>query len=137
MSGELVVDASVAVKWFITEDDSAVAAALAGSGSTFIAPDLILAELASVAAKRVRRGDIAEALGRLIVSDGPKMFDSLVPVSRLVEGAFATASATRVSLYDALYLTLAKQRGTLVVTADARLIVDARAAGLEALVREL
>ena len=40
----VVVDASVAVKWLLAEQDSPLALALAASGEDFLAPDLVLAE---------------------------------------------------------------------------------------------
>ena len=54
----LVVDASVAVKWFLPEAQSDAARALLGSGHDLIAPELVYAELGIALVKRVRKGEI-------------------------------------------------------------------------------
>ena len=58
-----VVDASVAVKWFVDEAHSATARAVLASGQPLIAPDLIVPETCNTAWKKVRRGDISREQG--------------------------------------------------------------------------
>jgi predicted nucleic acid-binding protein len=53
----IVVDASVAVKWFIHEPDRPAARRLLVPQSRLIAPDLIVAEVASAMWKRVVAGE--------------------------------------------------------------------------------
>ena len=53
-----VIDASVACKWFFNETLSAEARRLAASDATFVAPDMILAECANAAWRRVRDGTV-------------------------------------------------------------------------------
>jgi len=50
----LVVDASVVIKWYITESDSAIAETLLDAEETFLVPDLLFAECASILTKLVR-----------------------------------------------------------------------------------
>lgn len=52
----LVVDASVAFKWFVAETGSAEARALLGMGAPLEAPELLLAEVANAVWKMERRG---------------------------------------------------------------------------------
>jgi predicted nucleic acid-binding protein len=52
----LVIDASVALKWFIDEDGSDRAAALLDGKELLIAPDLIVAEVCNAGWKAVRAG---------------------------------------------------------------------------------
>jgi predicted nucleic acid-binding protein len=49
----LVVDASVACKWFVEEDGSQAAEALLDSGSTLLAPDLLVPEVCNVAGSSI------------------------------------------------------------------------------------
>ena len=46
---KLVVDASVAIKWMIEEQDSALADRLLDGAHDFLAPELIVAEVISAA----------------------------------------------------------------------------------------
>ena len=66
----MVIDASVAFKWLVEEDDSALAIGLLGH-EDLLAPGLILAEVGNALWKRILRGEMndpvgaAEMLGRL------------------------------------------------------------------------
>ena len=53
-----VVDASVAVKWLVTEPLSDEAATLLDSGVTLLAPDLLFAEVASALSAKCRQGEM-------------------------------------------------------------------------------
>ena len=89
-----VVDASVAVKWLVTEAFSAEATRLLDAGLTLIAPELLFAEAANALWAICRRGDIASASRLAIDLDHP--------------------------VYDCFYLALAVQEQYPVVTADRR-----------------
>ncbi len=117
----VVVDASVALKWFLPEPDSVLAEALLRRADTLLAPTLIVSEVCNAAWKRFRRGEttarqlqwVAERItgvGMLLISDEALA----VP---------ATAIARRLDhpVYDCLYLALADERGAMLVTADRRL----------------
>ena len=54
-----VVDASVAVKWFVEEVRSTAARTVLSSGAPIIAPDLIIPETCNTAWKKVRRAEIS------------------------------------------------------------------------------
>ncbi len=114
----LVVDASVACKWFFEEDLSSEALLLARSDAAFSAPDLILAECANAAWRRVRSATIPRAQARAFLSSLPHWFEALVPSARLHEAAFEMACVLGHPIYDCLYLALAQDDGTRMVTAD-------------------
>jgi predicted nucleic acid-binding protein len=135
MSDEVVVDASVAAKLFITEDGSDAARALAGSDARFIAPDLVLVELANVAVKRLRRGDISRDLAEHMIATARSLFRYLAPAAGLTSRAFELATGHGVSTYDAMYVALAEARGCDLVSSDLRLVARASAAGLPVAVR--
>jgi predicted nucleic acid-binding protein len=56
----LVIDASIAVKWVIEEDSTAKALALRQKAK-LMAPDLLVAECASIFWKKVQRGELLKA----------------------------------------------------------------------------
>jgi predicted nucleic acid-binding protein len=50
-----IIDASVALKWFLKEDGRSDAVALLGSNISLVAPDLIFSEFANVIWQKARR----------------------------------------------------------------------------------
>ncbi len=73
----IVVDASVAVKWFVLEANSEHARRLLDSDATLVAPDLIVAEIATVMWKRQRVGDISPEQATEAVATLPVIFGEL------------------------------------------------------------
>jgi predicted nucleic acid-binding protein len=135
MHAECVLDASVAGAIFFNEIGSPDARALARSGIVFLAPDLLAVEIASIASKKVRRGEIPRDHGELAVRRVGALVSEMAAPGPFTVRAFELASAHGFSAYDALYLALAEARGTHVVTADAKLSRRAEEAGLAALVK--
>jgi predicted nucleic acid-binding protein len=118
----LIVDASVACKWFIAEADSDGAEALLTRDSALLAPDLIVPEVCNVACLKLRRGEITAAQAAAMVESLPDLLDELVPSVQLAARAFAIASSLAHPAYDCFYLALAELRDTRLVTADRRLV---------------
>ena len=114
----LVIDASVACKWFLEEPLSTEARALAETGEAFSAPDLILVECANAAWRRVSGETVPRAQAEAFISALPHWFDSLVPAARLHVRAFEMACALDHPVYDCQYLALAEDEETRLVTAD-------------------
>lgn len=114
----MVIDASVACKWFFNEPLAAEARALAASDATFVAPDMILAECANAAWRRVRDAAITPAHARAFLGSLPLWFESLTPTVELHEPAFEMAHELGHPVYDCLYLALAEREQSPVVTAD-------------------
>lgn len=118
----LVVDASVACKWFTAESDADAAEALVASGEMLLAPDLIVAEVCNVAWLKLRRGEIAADQATKMVQGLPDLLDELVPSVQLAGRALEIANSLGHPAYDCFYLALAELRGTRVTTADRRLL---------------
>lgn len=131
MRGELVVDASVAAKLFVTEVGSDAVRALADSDVGFIAPDFVLVELANVAVKRLRRGDITRDLAEHMVATAHAVFRELTPAASLGTLAFQLATDHGLSTYDAHYAALAEARKRPLATADMRLFERLARSNLE------
>ncbi|MCY4611102.1 MAG: type II toxin-antitoxin system VapC family toxin [Gammaproteobacteria bacterium] len=113
-----VIDASVACGWFFEESLSDAARKVAESDTVFFAPDMILAECANVAWKKVRRKDIQEQQAVAFLQALPRWFESLVSSAQLHETAFEMACVLDHSVYDCLYLALAEDQKTRLITAD-------------------
>jgi len=118
---ELVVDTSVAFKWFIgygeTSLDEAAALLLAHRRGevALIAPSTIALEVANTL--RYTLPDTNEALGFLADLESIRL--ELIDASpSLVRRATARAIETGMSVYDALFLALAEERLCPLVTAD-------------------
>jgi predicted nucleic acid-binding protein len=118
LSPRIVVDASVALKWLIAEEHSALAEGL--RGRQMIAPSLLLIECGNALLRRARSGDIPadSVLGKVgALRVAPVR---LVPAERHLEAAIRLATQLRHSLYDCLYLALALGERVQLITADQR-----------------
>ncbi len=137
MADEVVLDASAAAKlFFIDEDSEAVQRAVEDSAS-ILAPDLLFAEMASVAAKMVSRRQVTAEQGRHAVRSLADLLDDTSPMADLAEQAFSIATRFGFSAYDSFYLALAERRGAKVLTADRRMVRQAQQQGLGHLVQGL
>jgi len=120
-----VVDASVAIKWYLPEPHDDSAARLRREGTDLDAPDLLYAEIANALWKRVRRGELTTAAAGRIVEAVSRQPIEVYP-SRLLSGAaLQIACSTGLTVYDCLYLATALLTDSLLITADRRLFETA------------
>jgi predicted nucleic acid-binding protein len=132
-----VVDASVAVKWFVEEQRSGAARAVLASGQPVIAPDLIVPEVCNTAWKKARLGDISPEQAEAIVQALPLSFDRLVAAAPLSSRALQLALRFGHPAYDCFYLALAQDAAAPLITDDRQVIDLARRARLGKLVKAL
>jgi predicted nucleic acid-binding protein len=118
----LVVDASVAVRWFFELEGSDRAERVLRSDQPLVAPDLIIAEITNAAWKLVTFDGVPAHAASAILREAAKPFDELVPSGELKDRAFAIAFELSHAAYDCFYIALAELRRTRVVTADDRLV---------------
>lgn len=131
----LVVDASVAVKWFLNEQDSSQALGLFHQSYKLVAPELIRIEVLAAIAKRVRMGqlaidDAAEQMERWR-STLLKRAVFIVDGNQQYQEEAALSLQERHNFYDCVYLVLAKKLRVPLVTADQRLAELAQNLGIE------
>lgn len=117
----LVVDASVAAKWFIEEEHADAALLVLDERNDLHAPDFFFLEMDNVFCRWIRRGDIPVADGQDLRQALRRCPVHAHPFSSLLDLAFSIANETRRSLYDCLYLALADALDGRMVTADRRL----------------
>ena len=122
----LVVDASVAWKWYVRETDSDLAEALVTGAEALVAPSIIVAEVCNAAWKLARRGELSAAQAESIAGDIARQFDALIAPETLARAATSAALALDHPVYDCLYLVLAVEQDSQLVTADSRLFNKTR-----------
>jgi predicted nucleic acid-binding protein len=130
----LVVDASVAVKWFVPEELSRDARQVLAAEYELLAPDLLWAELGNVLWKKHRRREIEERTAIRLLRDFARVPLRLHPAERWTGAALELALRHGVTVYDGLYLALAAGHGCRLVTADRRLHEACRGGALRSLV---
>lgn len=117
----LVVDASVVIKWFVEEGDSADALMLR-TLHRLLAPDLLMAEIGNALSTKVRLGDMdadkAERAAEALLSAGI----DFMPMAELLLPSLRIAAHLQHPAYVCFYLALAQTEGCPLVTADQRLL---------------
>lgn len=134
----VVIDSSVAVKWFVREAGHETAKTLLGSGDRFIAPDFLVAEVANVLWRKARSQEIDLEQVRDAVRELPRYFDSLLPAQELVSDALELARLIQHSVYDCMFLACAlKFDDATLVIADEKVASKIDAAGFADCIRRL
>ena len=116
-----VVDASVAIKWFVDEIHADAARRLQEEQYDLLAPDLFWPECGNILWKKVWRRELTADEARLIWGGLKQQPISIFPSSLVVEPALEVAFDTHRTVYDGCYLALAMLTGCQLVTADRKL----------------
>ena len=124
----VVVDASVAVKWclpsqreeLVTEAEELLDSSRRDEVQ-FLVPDLFWVELANVLWKAVRRGEMLADNAAAAISFVRDLDIGTVPSFDLVPQALVLAVSHGRTVYDSLYVVLAMQSKSELITADERL----------------
>ncbi len=115
-----VVDASVAVKWFLSEPHSDAAVRLLLPEHRLIAPELVFSEVTHTLLKRCRSGEIQHAQAVRALTELTVMI-RIRPAAHLTLRALDLAALHDRSAYDAIYVALAIEQDCPMITADRRL----------------
>jgi predicted nucleic acid-binding protein len=130
----MVLDASVAVRWVVTEVGSDEAAALLDRDIERIAPRLLLVEAASALRQKAaeRLLDVSTA-GQCLDGLLQAVTDGVVRLAddeRIIAQALMLATSLGHKVPDCLYLALAEREGAAMATADTKLARLARRRGV-------
>jgi len=118
----IVVDASVAVKWFVPEPGSEAAERVLAGSEKLLAPALIRVEVAAAITRKLRLGELdsgsVERACRLWFVALARGVVTLSPDEADLESAITIAIEMNHPLQDCLYLALARRAGAALLTAD-------------------
>lgn len=129
-----VIDASIALMWFVPEAHSPDAQGLLGPAHELHAPDLIFPEVGNVLRKRVSGRHMSAAEAEAVLAGLRRLPVQLHPAGGLIAPAVRLAVELQQTVYDTLYLALAQQEQARLVTADRRFHKALLAGGYTALV---
>jgi predicted nucleic acid-binding protein len=121
-----VIDASIAIKWYLPEVYSTEARLLV-EGKQFTkysrmhVPDLFFPECGNILWKRQRRGEMSAEKVAAVIEALLALPFVVHSHSPLIQAAMAIATNTESSVYDSLYVALAIREQTQLVTADEKL----------------
>ncbi len=118
---DFVIDASVAIKWFIWEKGTVRAHEVLNELTFFYVPDLFLMEIDSVLSKKVRIRDLSIKEAPRKKNQFRKLPYKLIDYKEIEEFAFRLATEFSITLYDAAYLATAIDFDAILHTADLRL----------------
>jgi predicted nucleic acid-binding protein len=122
----LVVDSSVAVKWFVVEPYTAEAQRILDDYQngvvSFLAPDLINAEFGNIIWKKHLFQGLDAGDAQNIIDAFRALQFTITPTATLLEEAYKIAVAHRRTVYDSLYLVLSLRENCQFVTADEKLV---------------
>lgn len=123
---QMVIDASVAVKWFLPAEEGekqafAILEEYAGGSLTIIIPSLFSYEVANALLVAARRNRITEETYRRAVGSLFELALNTQPLELYWEEALKMAADYQRSIYDAAYLALAASKNVKLVTGDRRL----------------
>ncbi len=113
----IVLDASMALK-LVTPEPGSDQARTAVLGEELIAPDWMLAEVASGLANEVRYGSIDVERARTSLGAMPRFIAEFFPTRLLLPDALTLSADLSHALYDCVYLVLAIAENGKVITAD-------------------
>lgn len=116
----LVVDASVAVKWLIAEEQSDAAHRLAASSDDLHAPRLMASEIANALWRKARLGEIERGRAGALMAAVSEMPVRWNTDETVCADAIRLALALDTPVYDCMYLALAQRIRAQLVTADVR-----------------
>ncbi len=118
---KFTVDASVVVKWYVSENHSEEARLLLGHRLERFAPDFVLVELANIFWKKARLGEIGDPQAYFQELSRVRQAIVLSSSANLIERAAQIAAQIDHPVYDCLYLACAEATGSTLITADRRL----------------
>jgi predicted nucleic acid-binding protein len=122
----VVIDASVAIKWFVPEVHASAARRLLQDRMTLLAPDLIWAEVGNALWRKWREGELSAEDVRGILNDFRRFPLRIQSNESLYEVAWPAAQSNGRTFSDSLYLGLAMSVDCPLVTADLHLYQSLR-----------
>jgi predicted nucleic acid-binding protein len=121
----LIIDSSVAIKWFVPEPYSVEATRILdeykAGNYDFLVPDLMYAEFGNIIWRKQRYEGLPAIDADQILQLFQLMRFETTPNARLLEDAYKIAVAYNQTVYDSLYVALSDRESCQFVTADEKL----------------
>ena len=117
----LVVDASVAIKWYLPEVHSEDALRLLDDERELLVPDLVWSEVGNILWKKWQKDQLTAEQPPAILQDFGQLGLVIHSSQKLAPTAWSLAARLKRSFYDSMYLALAETQACPLVTADRRL----------------
>lgn len=129
----VVVDPSVALKWFVEEPLRAQARILLADKHELIAPDILIAGVAELAWRKVTRGEISAEQAEPIVRNIalPAFISAFVDSARLRSRAFAIALQCGRPVHECFYAACAEAAAAPLVSTDETFLQALKAAAID------
>lgn len=121
----LVVDASVVIKWYDTEIQKEAALGIlreAENGLRLWVPSLVFPEVGNILWKKCRRREMEEETALEIVQTFLASGVLVYPAENLLSPALEISLSAGRTVYDSIYVALAEMLAAKFVTADLRLV---------------
>ena len=115
-----VIDACVAIKWFLPENNFIKAGEILNSFNRMIIPDLFLIEFDAIVTKKICQRLIEQDDAIKMVQEIRNIPFEIIPYQLISKMAFDLSSALPITQYDACYLAAAIEYNEVVITADMR-----------------
>ncbi len=116
-----VIDASIALKWFFPEENSAIARSFLSERNQFVVPDLFWIETSNIISKKVRKSELSIKEAERIIQILENMNFVTISFDQIKAEAFFISTRFSITLYDACYLAVAVNYEGNLFTADIRM----------------
>jgi len=116
-----VVDASVAIKWYLPEEYSDYAERLLSPSVELLCPDLLFSEIGNTLWKYISRSECPYDKAMKILHELQSNILHIYGSALLATDALYIACRTKRTFYDSLYVALATRAACRLVTADLKL----------------
>ncbi|MCA0245879.1 MAG: type II toxin-antitoxin system VapC family toxin [Proteobacteria bacterium] len=129
----VVVDPSVALKWFVEEPLRPQARMLLADKHELIAPDILIAGVAELAWRKVTRGEISAEQAEPIVRNIalPAFISAFVDSARLRSRAFAIALQCGRPVHECFYAACAEAAAAPLVSTDETFLQALKTAAID------
>ncbi len=118
----LVVDASVAVKWLVEEENSETADCLLDGSHGLFAPRLMASEVGNALWRKTRMGEIERSRAGVLAAAISEMAVRWTGDECICPDAVRLSLVLDHPVYDCVYLARAHRIGATLVTADIRFV---------------
>ena len=132
-----VIDACVAIKWFLPEKNYQKAGKILSVNNQFFAPDLFQIEMDAIITKKVRQRLIEPDDAYSIYEEIRNIPIQLISYSTIGKLALDLSISLPITQYDACYLAVAIEFDARVVSADMRFVRGLNGTPFESFVRPL